>query len=315
MSTTIALPSTAPEKLSTVKVEFNVQLEATDLYRADRTIVWRQVRPLVGVAAGFVVLRALLAGSVFLLVLIGVISLVCLAIHSAFMFFGARSTLRTNRVLGAPMHYTLTPSSMATSTPTFRSLHTWENLHEVIETSRLLILRSSSAQKNVIPKRCLAPGQLEAIRTLAKPVVASGAPLQEKPLTASSALLTARVRMTAEDLYWGFVTLMLRKSYWYAGQLAFSFALIYLLNPQFISPVAFVTVGTISFLYFAIALHRASARAIRTNAAYQSEIGFAFSEAGLEASGPTFFFHHDWANFKAVIETSKIFLFCTSNSQ
>jgi len=41
------------------------------------------LRPLVGLAAGFVVLRTVVAGSVLLLAVIGVISLVCLAIHSA----------------------------------------------------------------------------------------------------------------------------------------------------------------------------------------------------------------------------------------
>jgi len=273
------------------------------------------LRPLVGLAAGFVVLRTVVAGSVLLLAVIGVISLVCLAIHSALMYFGARSTIRTNRVLGAPMHYTLTAGGMATSTPTFRSQHTWENLHEVIETSRLLILRSSSAQKNLIPKRCLAQGQLEAIRALAKPRATSSVGLQEKSPITSSALLTTKVRITVEDLYWGFMTLLLRKSYWYAGQLVFSLGLIFLLHPQFISPVAFVSVGAIFFLYIAIALHKASARAVRTNVAYRSDIEYAFCESGLEASGPTFFYHHDWANFQAVIETSKIFLFCPSNSQ
>jgi len=315
MSTTIALPSARPAESSTSSVEFNVQLQAGDLYRADRTIVWRQLRPLVGLAAGFVVLRTVVAGSVLLLAVIGVISLVCLAIHSALMYFGARSTIRTNRVLGAPMHYTLTAGGMATSTPTFRSQHTWENLHEVIETSRLLILRSSSAQKNLIPKRCLAQGQLEAIRALAKPRATSSVGLQEKSPITSSALLTTKVRITVEDLYWGFMTLLLRKSYWYAGQLVFSLGLIFLLHPQFISPVAFVSVGAIFFLYIAIALHKASARAVRTNVAYRSDIEYAFCESGLEASGPTFFYHHDWANFQAVIETSKIFLFCPSNSQ
>jgi hypothetical protein len=124
---------------------------------------------------------------------------------------------------------------MATSTPTFRGLHTWENLHEVIETSRLLILRSSSAQKNVIPKRCLAQGKLQAIRGLAKPRVTSSVGTQEEPPITSSALLTTKVRVTVEDLYWGFMTLLLRKSYWYAGQLVFSLGLIFFLHPQFIS--------------------------------------------------------------------------------
>ena len=99
MSTTIALPLAPPAKSSSSGVEFNVQLQAVDLYRADRTIVWRQLRPLVGLATGFVVLRTVVAGSVLLLAVIGVISLVCLAIYSGFMSFGARSTLRTNRVL------------------------------------------------------------------------------------------------------------------------------------------------------------------------------------------------------------------------
>ncbi len=315
MSTTIAIPSATPDKSSTSSVEFNVHLQAGDFYRAECTIVWRQVRLLVGLATGFVVLRTIAAGSVLLLAASGLISLVSLAIYSALMYFGARSTLRTNRVLGAPMHYTLTAGGMATTTPTFRSQHTWENLHEVIETSRLLILRLSSVQKNVIPKRCLAPGQLEGIRALAKPRVTSSAGNQEKPPIISSALLTAKVRITAEDLYWGCMTLLLRKSYWYTGQLVFSFGLIFLLHPQFISPVAFVVLGAVFFVYFAIGLYHSSARAVRTNVAYRSEIEYAFCESGLEASGPTFFFHHDWGNFQAVIETSKMFLFCPSDSQ
>jgi len=315
MSTTIAPLSATPDKTSISIVEFNVQLQTGDLYRAERTILWRQMRLFLGLALGLVLLLTIVAASLLLVARIGLISLVCLAIYSALMYFAARSTLRTNRVLGAPMKYTLTAGGMATSTPTFRNQQSWENLHEVIETSRLLILRSSSAQKSVIPKRCLTQGQLEAIRALAKPRATGSVGMQEKPPITSSALLTTKVRITAEDLYWGFVTLLLRKSFWYAGQLGFSFGLIFLLHPEFISPVAFVAIGAMFFLYLAIALHRASARAVRTNVAYRSEIDYAFCESGLEASGPTFFYHHDWANFQAVMETSKMFLFCPSNSQ
>ena len=121
--------------------------------------------------------------------------------------------------------------------------------------------------------------------------------------------------MAADDLYRCFLTLLLRKSYWYAAQMAFSFILIFALNPRWFSPIAFVVVGSIFFFYMAIYLYCASARAIRTNVAYQHELEYAFDESGLDAGGPTFSNHHDWGNFQSVIEDSKIFLFCPSNSQ
>ena len=121
--------------------------------------------------------------------------------------------------------------------------------------------------------------------------------------------------MSADDLYRGFLIMLLRKSYWYTAQLAFVFMLFFMVNPRFLSPLVFVGVGTIFFLYLATHFYWSSARAIRTNTAYRHEMEFVIDQTGLSISGPTFSSHNDWCNYQAVIEDSKIFLFCPSNSQ
>ena len=315
MTTTLASSAPTQAQSSPTAVEFNVQLQPLDLFRAERAIVWRQLRTLLGVAAAFVVFRAIMAESMLLLVEIGVISTFCFAIYAAFLYLGARSTVKTSKVLSGPIHYCLTQNELLVSTPTSWSRQAWSNVHELLETRSLLILRSSSAQKNVVPKRCLAGGDVERIRLFVRKGKVSNSGLPDGTAVTDSPLLAVRVKLAAEDLYWGFVTLLMRKSFWYAGQLAFSFVLIFMLNPQFLSPMAFVVVGGIFFLYLAVFLYYSSSKAIRTNAAYKSEIQYAFCESGLEASGPTFSFHHDWGNFQSVIETSRIFLLCPSNSQ
>lgn len=315
MPTTLASSAPTQAQSSPTSVEFNVQLQAVDLFRAERTIALRQLRTFLGVAAAFVVFRAIMAESIFLLAAIAVISLFCFAIHSAFLYLGARSTIKTSKVLSGTTHYCLTQNELLLSTPTSWSRQAWGNVHELLETRSLLILRLSSAQKNVIPKRCLRAGDVERIRNLVRQGKARNSGLQDGTAITDSPLLAVRVKLRAEDLYWGFVTLLMRKSFWYAGQLAFSFVLIFALNPRFLSPMAFVAVGGLFVLYLAVFLYYSSSKAVRTNAAYQGEIQYAFCESGLEAAGPTFSFHHDWGNFQSVMETSKIFLFCPSSSQ
>ena len=317
MPTMIAPPPApaAPVRASSSAAEVDVQLQPLDLYRAERTLVWRQIRLFLFAAAVFVLLRALTGEGLFLLVAVAVISLFCFAVHSGFLYLGARSTLKTNRVLGGPMHYAFEPGGIVLRASTFWSHTAWSNLHDKIETRYALILRTSSAQKYVIPKRCLAPGDLEQLRALARPG-ASGIPVpRPQAKQANRSLLTIKVRMTADDLYRGFLILLLRKSFWYAGQMAFSLILIFLLNPRWLSPIAFVVVGTVFFFYVAVALYWSSARAIRTNAVYRNELEFAFDESGMDACGPTFANHQDWCNFQSVVEDSKIFVFCPSNSQ
>lgn len=131
----------------------------------------------------------------------------------------------------------------------------------------------------------------------------------------TSTRVSATVLVQADDLYRGFLVMLLRKSFWYTAQLVFSFVLIFALNPRLLSPYTFVLVGFVFFLYLAIFLYRTSAKSIKTNATYQQPINFTFDAAGLEARGNTFFFHNDWCNFTSIIEDSKIFLFCPSTSQ
>lgn len=312
--TTMIAPS-PPAKVAPTTVEVNVQLRPIDLYRAERTLVWRQVRMMVLVAGAFVLLRAAAGGGLLLLAVIGVISLFCLAVHSGFLYMGAKSTLQTNRILSGSMHYSFELNGLVMRGPTYWGHQDWSNLHDALETRHVLILRSSSAQKYVIPKRCLAPGDLERLRVLARPGKPSPLTAQHPTAPTNASRLTIRVRMTADDLYRGFLTLLARKSYWYAGQLAFSFVLIFALNPRFLSPIAFVGVGALFFFYLAAHLYWASARAIRTNAAYKNEIEYAFDKSGLESAGPTFSYHHDWCNFRSILEDSKIFLLCPSSSQ
>jgi hypothetical protein len=312
---TMIAPQPTPVRPSSSAVEVDVQLQPLDLYRAERTIVWRQVRLLLLVSAIFVLMRTLIVGGLFLLLPVAMIGLFLFVVHSAFIYMASRSTLKTNRMLSGPMHYSFEPGGMVLRGATYWGWQDWTNLHETLETRHEFILRASSAQKNIIPKRCLAPGDLERLRALARPGAPRipGSEPQAKQVNTSG--LVVRVHMTADDLYRGFLTLLLRKSYWYAAQTVFTFILIFALNPRWLSPVAFIVVGSIFIFYFAIYLYWASARAIRTNAAYQNELEFAFDETGLDTSGLTFSNHHDWCNFQSVIEDSKIFLLCPSNSQ
>jgi hypothetical protein len=166
----------------------------------------------------------------------------------------------------------------------------------------------------VIPKRYLLGGDLEKVRAVARK--SPPIPLTSRATRASNpGALFATVRMEAEDIYQGLLILLLRKSYWYAAQIAFSFVVIFAFNPRFLSPLVFVAVGSLFFFYVAISLYRSSSRAIRTNAAYQSAIAYTFDPSGLEGAGATHAFHHDWCNFQSVIESSKIFVFCPSNAQ
>ena len=313
MTTTIAL--TPPTQASPATVEIDVQLRPLDLYRADRTIIWRQTRWLLLGLAIFVLMVALLAGGPFLIVLVGTISLFSIAMHSGFVYMGARSMLRTSRVLRGTIHYSFEPSGLRTRAETFWSFQDWSNLHDVIETRHLFVLRPSTSQKVVIPKRYLLGGNLEKVRALARK---SAAPMytpdySTEPHTPDH--LTTTVRMEPNDLYQGYLTLLLRKSYWYAAQFVFTLAFFFIVNPHFLSPISFVAIGSLFFLYVAISLYRSSSRAIRTSVAYQNAATYLFDSSCLEAFGPTFSFHHDWCNFQSIIETSKLFLFCPSNAQ
>jgi len=316
MPATLTLPAEAQAPANQAIVEIDVRLTPLDMYRASRATAWRQVRWTIIVACPTMLLISLLRGGPLLFIVIAFLNLFTFAILSLLMFMGARSTLRTSRVLRGDIHYSFEPHCLRSRGQTFWTVQDWSNLYEVLETRHLLILRSSSAQKVVIPKRYLLGGALEKVRAIARK--SPPTPLAPNPQTrtvAGSALLAATVLMQAEDLYQGFLILLLRKSYWYALQLAFPLFLLYLLNPQFRSPLAFVVVGSIFFFYLAISFYRASSKAIRTNAAYQNAITYTFGASGLDGAGLTHAFHHDWGNFLAVIEASKIFVFCPSNAQ
>jgi hypothetical protein len=315
MATTLTLPNEAQASTEHGVVEIDVQLTPLDMYRAERTVVWRQVRWMMALAAAFVLLRILAGGGMLLFIVVALLGVFCFVVHSGFIYMAARSTLRTNRVLRGVIHYSFEPNCMHSRGETFWSTQDWSNLHEVLETRHLLIIRSSSAQKVVIPKRYLLGDNLKRVRALARK-------LPPTPLTPDHATrvlrpgpLTASARLGADDLYQGFLLVLLRKSHWYAAQLVFSWALFFAVNPRLFSPTLFVVIGSGFIFITAIALYRASSRAIRTNAAYQSAIAYSFGPSGLEASGSTFAFHHDWCNFRSVIEGSKIFVFCPSNAQ
>ena len=308
-------PPPPPARTSSSAVEVDVKLQPLDLYRAECAIVWRQTRMFLLASTILVLLRALAGEGFFLLVVVAVIGLFSLAVFSGLLYMAARSTLKTNSALNGPTHYSFDASGLLFRAPTYWGSTAWSNLHENLVTRHALILRTSTATKYIIPKRCLAPGDMERLRALARPGGSGDSSLQERPKQTSSTGLTIRVRLTADDVYRGFLTLLLRKSFWYAAQMAFAFLLIFALNPRWFSPIAFVVVGSIYIFYLAAYLYWASARAIRTNAAYRNELEYAFDESGLDSSGSTFHNHHEWSNFRSVIEDSKIFLFCPSSSQ
>jgi len=315
MPTMIAPPPAAASiRAASSAVEVDVQLQPLDLYRTERVIVWRQIRLLLLVSTIYVLMRALTVG-LFILLPAAMISLFCFVAFCAFMYMSTRSTLKTNRMLSGPLHYTFESGGMTLRGSTYWGWQDWSNLHDTLETRRLFVLRASSAQKNVIPKRCLAPGDLERLRALARPGVPgiSGARPQAEPIHSSR--LTIRIRMKADDLYRGALTLLLRKAHWYAAHIVFTFLLFFALNPRFLSPIAFIVAGSILVFYFAAYIYWASARAIRTNAAYRNELELSFDESGIEACGPTLINRHNWSNFQSVIEDSKMFMFCPSNSQ
>lgn len=316
MPATLTPPAEAPAPADSAVVEIDVQLATIDMYRAERATAWRQVRWMIVFVFPSLLFLSLLRGGPFVFIAVTLVSLFSFAVLSLLMYLGARSILRTSRVLRGTIHYSFESRCLRSRGQTFWTVQDWSNLYEVLETRHLLILRSSSAQKVVIPKRYLLDGALEKVRAIARK--SPPTPLAPNPGTraaAGSAQLAATVLMQAEDLYQGFLVLLLRKSYWYAAQIAFPMFLIFVLNPRFLSPLTFVTIGSIFFFYLAIYLYRASSKAIRTNVAYQSAITYTFGASGLDGAGLTHAFHHDWGNFQAVIEASKIFVFCPSNAQ
>jgi len=308
-------PPPTPVRPASSAVEVYVQLQPIDLYRAERAIVWRQVRLFILVCAGSVVIRALTGGGLSLLMAVAMVGFFCFLALSTLTYMASRSTLKTNRMLSGTVHYTFEPGGMILRGPTYWGWQDWSNLHDTLETRHLFILRSSTAQRNVIPKRCLAPGDLDRLRALARPGVPAVSGAQPQPREAHPSRLTIKVRMTADDLYRGFLILLLRKSHWYAAQMVFAFLLFFALNPNRLSPIAFIVVGFIFAFFFAAYMYWGSARAIRTNAAYRNELQFSFDESGLEGSGPTCINRHDWSNFQSVLEDSRMFLLCPSNSQ
>ena len=310
-----ATDSAASRATSVPAVEFDVQLTPSDLFRADRAIVLRKLKGFLILSAAFVLMRSLAGGGLVLLFFIAFLWFCLYWVHSAFAYLGAKSNLRSNRVLSSPIHYSLSPSGLRTSGPTFWNEQSWASVHDLVETRQALILRVSTAQKSVIPKRCLSAEASNALRDFVKRKESLAPQFARSERTAPTPLVTASFRMTAEDLYWGFMTMLLRKSFWYAAQLVFAFAFIFMINPQFLSPLAFVTVGAIFFLYLSIALYFSSAQAIKTNVNYQNELQYALNEKGLDCWGPTFTFHHDWEDYKSILETSRAFVLCLSTSQ
>lgn len=108
---TMIAPPPAPVRASSGALEVDVQLQPLDLYRAERTIVWRQIRLLLLVATIYILMRALTVG-LFLLLPAAMISLFCFVAFCAFMYMSTRSTLKSNRMLSGPMHYTFEPGGM-----------------------------------------------------------------------------------------------------------------------------------------------------------------------------------------------------------
>jgi len=315
MATTLTLPNEAQAPPAPGLVEIDIQLTPFDMYRAERTVVWRQIRWIIMSGAAYALLLVLLRGDIFLLTTVAVLSLFLFAAHSGFLFMAARSMLRTSRVLRGTIHYSFEPTCLRSRGETFWSMMAWSNLHDVLETRQLFIIRTSSAQKAVIPKRFLLGGKLEKIRAIARKSPSATLTPNHAAHAPTTGRLNITTRLETEDLYQGMLLLLIRKSYWYAAQLVFSFVVFFAVNPNLLSPTLFVAIGSGFIFFTAISVYRASSRAIRTNAAYQNAIEYSFDAHGLEGSGPTFAFHHDWCNFQSVIEGSKIFLFCPSNAQ
>jgi hypothetical protein len=158
--------STAPASDAALSLE--VRLTARDLFRADRSIVWRKTRLLLLFCTAVISFRAFRFGSPIILVSFLLLQGFCLGIIFGFVYLGARSTLRTNKMLRGAMHYTFDDQRMSMRGETFWGHTDWCNIHEAIETRHSILIRPSSMQKYVLPKRFFAPGDLRRLRDLVR---------------------------------------------------------------------------------------------------------------------------------------------------
>jgi hypothetical protein len=123
------------------------------------------------------------------------------------------------------------------------------------------------------------------------------------------------VRLTAEDLYRGYVTLVLRRSPWNLAMVLFGLGVTVAVNPWVRGPVSFVAAGGAFLFCMAVFVYWSAQRGLSTNRAYRHHVHYSFGEQGVDASAPTFSFHHDWCNFHAVVEDGRAILLCPSSSQ
>jgi hypothetical protein len=122
------------------------------------------------------------------------------------------------------------------------------------------------------------------------------------------------VRITPEDMYRGTITVLFRKSPWHLAQVLFPIVLVLMLNPL-AGPISLVVVGFVLILFMAVLIYFSASSGVRTNKAYQQGVRYSFADSGMDVSGATFFFHHDWCNFHAALENSHAILLCPSSSQ
>ena len=132
MATTLTLPKETQVPSTRGVVDVDVRLTPPDLYRTERTIVWGQVRWVTILCAGIVLLRVLLGGGMPLLIVTTILALFCFLVLSGLAYMGARSTLRTSRVLGGTIHYSFEPACLHSSGETFWSIQDWSTLHRVL---------------------------------------------------------------------------------------------------------------------------------------------------------------------------------------
>jgi len=121
------------------------------------------------------------------------------------------------------------------------------------------------------------------------------------------------VRISAEDMYRGAITVLFRKSPWYLAQVLFPLVLVLAVNPH-AGPVFFAA-GSVVIVFLAVSIYFNASSGVRTNKAYQGGVRYSFGDGGMDVSGATFFFHHDWCNFHAALENGHAILLCPSNSE
>jgi hypothetical protein len=159
-------PAPIPAPAPCAPLSFTIQLTAADLFRSEMSIIWRKARPHLLFWTAVIFLLSCLYRSALLMVSFLFFQSLYLGLMAGFSYLGARSTLHTNKALKGPIHYGLDNNSVSMRAETFWGHTDWCNIYEVIETRHSVLIRPSSMQKYVLPKRFFKPEDLQRLRAL-----------------------------------------------------------------------------------------------------------------------------------------------------